>query len=403
VVVDTAARRRPGRDDVVTEAFVLPARDRRRVELAELAPGEPLPAAVVELSGGGVVVEQEIDGDAGSDVAPCATATASQWHLAWGDTSRGARQLVVLFNPFRRDVTVDARFSTDGGMREPVRWQGLVVPARRALAIDLGQDVSRRSQVSTTVQSRGGHLVVSRLQSYDGSDGAGGVSLAPGEPAAAGQWVFSHGRVDGRTRERIVLYNPGRKAAEVDVALDGFGPDVRPPQPFGVVVRPGGFEVVDYADEGRVESDLAHATVVRSRNGVAVVAERVLTFDGGRDGEVAPEVTAGPGMPVGATRWAFPALLPADDGEARLVVLNPDRVEAVQVSVAVDHAGARSWLPDLQHVKVAPGGRITLDLPELPEAASVVLVADRTVTAERILVRDHQVLALTPGVPIPEP
>jgi len=386
--------------ELVEESFTLPARNRRRFDLAELRQGEGLPAAVVELAGGGVVVEQEIDREGGSDVAPCTTVTAPEWHLAWGDTSRGARHLVVLFNPFRRDVTVDARFSVEGGVREPVRWQGLVVPARRVVAVDLGHDVSRRDQVSTTVQSRGGHIVVSRVQSFGEGSSAGGVSLAPAEPAAAGWWAFSHGQVDGRTRERIVLYNPGRKTADVEVALDGFGADEPRPQPFGVVVRPGGFEVVDYSEEDRVEPGVAHATVVRSRNGVPVVVERVLTFQGS-SGETGGEVAAGPGTPLGATTWAFPALLPADGREARLAIWNGDRAHAAQVSVAIDRAGERSWPPDLHEVKVVPGGRVTLELADLPASASVVVIADRAVTAERILVRDHQVVALAPGIPIP--
>src|SRR5690606_10437584 len=79
----------------------------------------------------------------------------------------------------------------------------------------------------------------------------------------------------GDTTERIVVYNPGDERAEVSVELVPATGDGPAPQPFGLSVGPGDHEVVDYGAHERVVAGVAHATMVRSTNGVPVVAERV--------------------------------------------------------------------------------------------------------------------------------
>lgn len=387
----------------VERAVTVPAHDRIRVVLAEVMPpaGErPAPGgAVVELDGGGVAVEQEVGQEHGLEVAPCASATAPEWHFAWGRTTRDARELLVLFNPFPSDVAVDGSFVTEGGPREPVRWQGLVVPAHRTVTVDLGQDVTRREHVSATLRSRGGGFVASRVLSFDGSDGRAGTSLALGQPRASTSWTFAYGEVDDRSGERIVLYNPGRAVAEVDVTVGAA-------QPFGVVVRPGQFEAVDYGGEARVEPSTPHATVVRSRNGVPVVAERVLTVGGSRGGRgpaVSGEVAAGPGTPVAQRAWlltALPLRGPEGPDQARLAVVNPDPTRPARVWVTVEQNGVRSQPGDLQGTEVAPGSRADLVLPPQTGTVGVLLQSDQPVVVERVVVRDGRVTSVAPGLPL---
>ena len=42
-------------------------------------------------------------------------------------------------------------FVTEDGPREPVRFRNFVVPGKSVVAVDVGDDVTRRDHVSTTV------------------------------------------------------------------------------------------------------------------------------------------------------------------------------------------------------------------------------------------------------------
>ncbi|HEY8547042.1 MAG TPA: DUF5719 family protein [Acidimicrobiales bacterium] len=305
-------------DDETEQWFALAPGEQARYRLADLVDA-PLAAAIVELDAATALslppptradeagdpppatVEHEVTGPAGTDTAPCTSRTAATWHFAWGATTRDAEEQLVLFNPFPNDVAVDAVFSTDRGLREPQRWQGLVVPARTVLAVDVGDDVTRRDHVAATLLVRGGRLVVTRVQTFDGRLGMAGTTVATGVPEPGTDWAFAEGRVERGHASRIVLYNPGERVAELQVVVElppgavpaddlddledlgeiggGEGDGGRrrdyQPEPFGVTVRPGRYEVLELGDQARVPKEVPHTVRVRSTNGVPVVAERV--------------------------------------------------------------------------------------------------------------------------------
>jgi Family of unknown function (DUF5719) len=442
----------------------LPAGGRVALALADVVEA-PLVAALVEVDGGAVAVEHQVRGEHGADLAPCATSAAPTWHLAWGSTARDARELVVLFNPFPSPATVDAVFATPDGRREPVRFQGLPVPGRSVVGIDVGHEVTRADQVSATFEVRSGRVVVERLQQFDGSLGVEGLSLAPAVAGAAGAWVFADGEAsavapttpppdevdagagsdredatddgadavedpeeDAQDRvassERIVVYNPGDERAEVDVEVvptaDGAGPPV---PPFSLSVRAGGYEVLDYGEHDRIVPGVAHATIVRSTGGPPVVVERA-TVDGapvptatgsqsddGGDPAHRSEITSSSGARLAAARWLFPTVAgPAGDGgTVWFAVLNPDHDRTVEVRVTA--AGA-PWSPpsrdtagDAGAVDVPPGARVTIDLDAEAAAATVAAIvdADGPVVVERtILGADGRRLAMGAGIPLAE-
>jgi len=426
--------RRPGTPvsplpDAATRPVTIAPRSRVEVRLGDVV-AAPLAAAVVEVDGPGVAVEHRVSGPHGADVAPCASFAAPAWHFAWGSTTRDARELVVLFNPFPSPATVDATFTTEDGPREPVRLQGFPVPARSVVGIDVGDDVTRSEQVAATFRARSGRVVAERVERLDGSLGYEGLSLGLGAPGAAGRWAFADGVASAPSpevpaagggnenaaatttttapattttavrepeqptaTERIVVYNPGDERARVTVELrptPGSGEDAGPlPPPFRLTVGPGGYEVVDYGAQPRVVAGQPHATVVRSTNGVAVVAERV-TVDTGprrRSGTVPGEITASPGSPYGAEQWAFPTLALGDDGTTTFSVFNPDPDRAVRVEVAALTGAAGSTGATV--AQAPPGGRVAVpfDAGMAAGAAGVVVRASAPVVAERTVQR----------------
>jgi hypothetical protein len=438
----------------VTRRVDLPAGGRVALVLAEVVEA-PLAAALVEVDGGGVAVEHQVRGEHGADVAPCTTAAAPTWHLAWGSTARDARELVVLFNPFPSPATVDAVFATPDGRREPVRFQGLPVAGRSVVGIDVGHEVTRADQVSATFEVRSGRVVVERLQQFDGSLGVEGLSLAPAVPAAAGAWVFADGEAsavapttpppdavdaaaedadtaedtddDGAPRvastERIVVYNPGDERAEVEVEVVPTTDEAGPPvPPFSLSVRAGGYEVLDYGEHDRIVPGVVHATIVRSTGGQPVVVERATlddppvptaTLSGSDDGGDPPhrsEITASSGARLAAPRWLFPTVagLAGEGGTVRFAVLNPDPDRTVEVRVTPTGA---PWSPgrdttgDVGPVGVPPGARVTVDLDAEAAASTLAAIvgADGPVVVERtVLGADGSRLAMGAGIPLAE-
>lgn len=405
VVLPPARARARDRGEPAAHEFRVPAQSRRTFRLAELTRAQ-LASALVEVDSAGVAVEHQVEGPAGSDTAPCSSAASSTWHFAWGATTRDAREVLVLFNPFPSDVVVDAHFATNRGDRGPRRWKGFVVPARSVVGVDVGDDVTRRTDVAATIEARNGQLIVDRVQAFDGQLGTGGLSVGLGQTTPGTEWLFAHGRVVHGTSERIVLYNPGDEVAQIEVGLEGIDRDHPQPQPFAVVVRPGHYEVVDYDAELRVEKGVSHATVVRSRNGVPVVAERVMTFG-------APPLTASAGprrdlsvaspSPVASTQWSFPLAGPAGGERARYMVMNPASDRAARVTLTLFDRGRAV---DADHaVTIPPGQRAALALPsdQLAAAgreATVVLRSDAPVVAERTVVRHGLTTTVGPGIPL---
>ncbi len=393
--------------------FRLPGRERVELRLGDIV-AAPLVAALVEADGGPVAVEHGVTGPHGVDVGPCASATAPVWHLASGATTRDAREVVVLFNPFPTDAIVDITFETDAGSREPVRFQGFPVAAGTVVGVDVGDDVAREPQVSATLRTRTGRVVAERLQEFDGSLGAEGLAVALGVPGASTTWAFADGAVDDGGAERIVVYNPSGERAQVEVRVLPTTDEPSPaPQPFRLSIRAGAFTVVDYGAEERVVAGVEHATVVRSTNGVAVVAERVMTHagepddrdddDGGdededqAEAEVVGDITASPAASVAASRWVFPSSVDGQPG-AQFVVFNPDAERSARVTLVAVAGGRQTEVDDARDVEVPPRGRAALG----DDAAGVtwVVEAEAPVVVERVLVEEGGV-HLAAGVGIP--
>ncbi len=399
-------------EPVVREVSIA-AGDQVELRLGDVV-AAPLVAALVEADGGAVAVEHRVAGPHGSDAGPCASGASLVWHFASGATTRDAREVVVLFNPFPTEATVDVVFDTEDGAREPVRFQGFPVPARSVVGVDIGDDVTRKEQVSMTLRVRTGRVVAERLQQFDGILGTEGLSLALGAPEAATTWAFADGVVGEGTTERIAVYNPGETRAEVDVSVLPTTREPAPaPQPFRLSIKPGDFAVVDYADEDRVPRDAAHATVVHATNGAPVVVERILTQTvDAEDGEEASDVVSGPGAVLAARTWTFPSTSVSDDGAeadadedgppARFVVFNPDRERSAHVSLHAVENGRDTEVDDARDVEVPPGGRVTLVAGPSVDAPGTAFVveADAAVMAERLVVTpDRLRVAMSVGIP----
>ena len=247
-------------------------------------------SVLVELDSPGATVAQSMttqtDGITERTLLPCAEDVSSSWYFAAGTTTADARFMLGLFNPFPEAAVADVFFATDNGRRTPTRYEGLIVPARSALYLDVGVEATRWRQLATTVQTRSGQLVAAKLQIFDGSQGIQGVSMGAGAPAVSKQWLFPFGSAQDEPTAYLV-YNPGREEArvEIDFRLDfGSAPPVELLVPAGqqtaVRVNAGAEVSLPFLlSEEIIPVDVSlnsrHWAVVRTLTEVGVVAEQL--------------------------------------------------------------------------------------------------------------------------------
>jgi hypothetical protein len=340
-------------------------------------------AALVEVDSPLAVVTHEVSNSSGTGMGPCASTASGSWYLAAGTTTRDARMVLSIFNPFPDRAVVDISFATDDGLRRPDAYVGVVIPGRSLVAIDTGIEVTRRSEVATTVEARTGRVVVEKTQIFTGEDGIDGtgVSLAAPEPRL--QWYFPLGSGDpADDSATFVIYNPTDMVADVDLDVrpdDATTGGVEPFQltiPAGqrvvvpVNVEPGHpvseFQTVDTS--ARVPADASHWVSIRSFNQVPVVAERLLTRNS------APGIGAAvtPGAPVAAGRQLLP--IPSGDGAVSLGILNPSSETIGRITIYAISDGEETAIAEVADIEIAPRRRLVVDLEELGVTAEAVRI-----------------------------
>ena len=385
-----------------TREVAVGPQSRERLTLADVVQA-PVASALVESGTGAIVVEHEVTSVNGHDAKPCATAAAPEWNFAWGDTTVDSRELLVLFNPFPQDAIVDGKFSTEDGIREPVRFDGLVVPGRGTIGVDLGDDVTRREEVAATITARSGRIVVDRIVRINGDEGRG-LTVQTGVPEAQQAWVFPDGFRSDEVREEFVVYNPTDEVAEATIDFIVDDPETNGiPAPIDLSLAPGTHQVVDPGTDDRVPAEVGHSATVRSANGVPIVAERVVYSDRtNRRG-----VTVTTGSPVESQTWSF-AVGAADGGNDEfLVLVNLDPQILSEVDVVAIAGGQRLPVAGLTDIELAPGERKVVSLDENTDSANLPLEVQSTepIVVERGLYRvgdEERGMSNAIGIPGPD-
>ncbi len=376
----------------------LPPNSRVEVTLRDLVQA-PLAAAVVEVDGGEVAVEHQItslDEGGGRATAPCSSTAARTWSFPWGVTERGARELLVFMNPFPDDATVTIDFATDEGTRQTLRFQNFVVPARSVIGAFVDQDVRRNSQVSAHIEAGSGRVIVDRIQTFDGTNPAlEGITLGLGAPVPAEMWAFPEGLVGPGMTEQMVVFNPTEEVAEVELEVRLDDPPTNGvPEPFELTIPPRRYSIVDLHEPGvestpeapkRIPDGVNHSMLVRSLNGVPVVAERVFT----RSDADNVGVGAVLGSPVAAPSWLLVAGGVTRDRTEHIAVLNATADAEVTFRVRGLVDGELVPIPGLDDLVLAPGGRTSIVIGRYSrvDALPLVVTATGPVVVERGLYR----------------
>jgi hypothetical protein len=386
------------------EAKTLPVqvgpRSRTLVRFADVV-AAPYAAALVELDGGGAVVEHQIHGPTGYSTAPCAPAASERWYLAEGSTAReGAfpedRMLLALYNPFPEDAIVDLSFTHEEGRAVPSDFTGLVVKGGALRIVSVGEHVRRRAHISMTAVARSGRIVVDRIQQRNGA--VKGISLALAATTPATTWYFPEGYLVDGLGERYHVFNPSDDEAQValELALESGAAE-----PFDLTIPPRGRVTVVANDEERVPRGVGHAATVVSLNGVPVVAERSVTA-------TPPATRTGVADTLGATmlatRWVLAAGAATSTVDQVVAVFNPGP-GAATFTIQALASGQLFTVETLQDIPIPPGRRVTVRLTDhLSRDDAFLVSASSPVVVERgVYFVGSPGLALSAGVPLREP
>lgn len=373
--IDATVTMMPNHGDATISQVKVPAASSASVR--EVGSADAM-GAVVEIARGGVGVDETITSSIGESTTACASSTSDRWYVADGSTALGNTMLLHLFNPFPEDAIVDMDFATEQGPTAPGDFQGVVVPARSVVALNVGDHVRRRDHVAATIKARRGRIVVGREQLR--TSPLNGLLVTLGAPQPSTSWDFPEGFVSDKVGEHLNLYNPSGRDATVEVALTL---DQGAAEPLEVKVPTGDRVTLDLGAESRVPKGVGHALAVRST--APIVAERTLDFmlGSGRTG-----LGGALGATTTARRWLLPQGGVSDKRDDYVTVHNPGR-NAVRVSLAIASGGASTRPDGLTGVRVAAGERRVFNLRDVVRGDNIAVVVDASgpVVVERDLSR----------------
>lgn len=372
----------------------VPAASRKVLRLADVA-SAPFASALVELDGGDAVVELAGGGSLGEGVTSCAAAASPTWYFADGVTTRDATETLTLFNPFPDDAVVDLAFGTEEGLVTPQALTGLSVRGGGMSAVNVGEFVQRREEVTARVTARTGRLVAARIQSFDGSAGRKGMTMALGAASPGGLWYLPDGLVTDGLTQRYQVFNPGNTEAQVELTL---ALEQGEAEPMEISVPAESRVTVLANEEPRIPKGVPHSATVRSLNDVGVVVERTVDAAAGRRNGTA----ATPAAQVTALRWALAWGASDDTSDEVLVFQNPG-LSGARVSVTVLADGERVANEALQGLEVAAGQRRAVRLGDSVKrnATPVLIEADQPIVVERALNRLQGTgISMSVGIPL---
>jgi hypothetical protein len=379
---------------VAPRTVVVPAGGPIAIDVANTF-GSATLSVMVESPEPSLAVEHLLSTDKAADDVACSTFSAGSWYFPSLSTTRDAGARLTLFNPFPGDAGVDVQVVLDSGVRVPTSLTGIVVPARTAKVVDLGEAVSRRDQFAIAVQLRSGLVVAETAQTFDGSAGPRGLRMTLGVPEPSRRWVLAGGFTGAGVSERLVLQNPTSQRATVLVQVTPYGGAANPPEPLSVEVPKRRFTVVDLSAEGRIPGDGYHSISVESDQ--PVVVGRATAINGGPSAPADPNVptrpalthgvSLGTGSPVGATDWLVPNLDAGADPAPVVFVHNPGSGIAV-VSARTLAGGTVTAVADATGIEIPPGDSRALTIPSPTGAVAglaVRLTASAPVVVERLV------------------
>ena len=307
----------------------LPEEGSAAVEVSELT-GIALAPVLIGFDDPSRRVQTSLTG-AGIGSTSCAPASPEPQLFLGGDSVEGTVYTLLLSNPFAGSATVDLLAASEVGVETDPGLEGIVVPPRSIVPVELSSLLPGRQLMSVAVVTRSGR-VVAGAKHESGSD----FSAVSGIQASS-DWYLPFPQIEG-AYGTLALYNPS--GSEVPFQLDVYGPD----------------EVFEAAHEdvipARSQVVLAARDFLEGPGVLRVVATAPLGAVARFAGEAGEAVF--PGVATPGPSWLLP-------GAGR-----HGASQAYMFNAGVGEATARLVAPDGQEIAtetVPSGAMVAVDLP----------------------------------------
>jgi len=378
--------------DPITQPFEIPPYQSTSFQVDELVDDALVPhlyaAAVVEVDGGGGLVEQRATQPVGTNsvgmsVAACANSPSTQWYFATGDTSEDSTSLLVLSNPHDHAAVADVTIETARGPRQVPSF---TIPPNSVREIDLEDSSVDDANIGVSVVATVGNLVVGRAQTW-ATTTRDGYSMTLGAPALRDQWWFAAGEIADDITNEYSLYNPGEDPIAVTVTPLGYPVGDQAAAGSEVEVPAEGFATFNLSDvEGIPDGPVSAAFF--SVEGDQFVVERILTreINGIRTSSVTPGATPRSDGYVPNT-WYMGIGSPDPEDAGTLQVMNVNNVDAVVTVQAITPNGVET-IPELAEVALRSAATMSIDLPENYPGDALIVRSTSQVFVERVMPRE---------------
>jgi hypothetical protein len=252
------------------QGFVVPARSRVTVPVHDQARRDELVATEVIARRGRVVAEQSLvldgfDGRRGLALSLGAPLLARRWEFANASIVEGRTETLVVANPESAPTTATVRTRLDGGALEP---ESVQIPARTAVAVDLGRRVPPGVGFSVAVDARS-PVIAETLAALRSPipENARGIATTVGTTRSARRFVVSPGRVAADSIDLVSVLNAGRSPVTFRVRVHRGGRVSTPENAARLRVAPGRRVLIDLdriqvAADAVVEIDATGPVVV---------------------------------------------------------------------------------------------------------------------------------------------
>ena len=318
----------------------------------------------------------------GAGAARCPRVVSDRWYFPMGSSALGFDERLLIRNPFADEAAVSVRFFTPGGIITKANLGDgeVAVPAGESKFIKINDFILRQPVLGALVDAERGRVVAWRVLFAEPEQNPDGVQFSLGATAPALEWFFPEGAVESGVEEELSFLNPHKKEAVLSVSLPTASRPV--PKLIQVRVPPESLRTISLPEVvgGANRTTGAVGAIVRSTNGVGVVAERTVWYAASRTG-VSSEI----GAPAAATDWmVLPAAASSPDDS--VVLLNPGSRSA-RVSLTILSRDRGALRPGgLRDIKVRASSRLRVVLNDFTggQAVAVVVASDQPIVAERV-------------------
>ena len=335
-------------------------RDVSTVDVGAMQTGGTYVSTLVEITGGGGIVEQRADDPAGTGGRPVLERRRPvEWWFADGYTKDASKEDIVITNPFPDVAIVNFELATAEGNRQPSTLQGYPVPGRSVSVVHLDSVVRDDDSVAVGVTSTRGRVVVGRAQRYAGADRAG-FTMNLGAPSLTDQAFFADGESGEGINERYSVFNGSDQDITVQAVFLGVPIDASFPNDEQLTVPAGSVVTLDTADVAGLPAG-RHGVVFSTTSPDSMAVERAMTRPAG-DGIATTVVLGQPSRAAQDRRWsmAIGTDLAVPD---TLVVLNIDNQDAL-VTVSALGPGGEVPVSGMENITVGKNAVVALSVTD---------------------------------------